>query len=127
MREKERETIGFTFSASTYQDFKIIFNVKHVQDAINKDQWLTMWELEADLGIPKTTMTKILMKDLGMKRVLAKFVAWLLLPKQKEDCAALANDLIKTTTNEPDPLKKVITRDELWVCSYSETKAQLSQ
>ena len=28
-------------------------NIECVQDAINKDQWLTVWELEADLEIPK--------------------------------------------------------------------------
>ena len=33
-------------------------NAEHVQDAINKDQWLTVWELEAGLGIPKTTVSK---------------------------------------------------------------------
>ena len=48
------------------------------------------------------------MQDLGMKCVMAKFVPWLLLPEQKEHCAAVANDLIQTATNEPDFLKKVL-------------------
>ena len=68
--------------------------------------------IEADLGIPKTTVSEILMQDLGMKRVVAKFIPWLLLPEQKEHCAAVANDLIQITVNEPDFLQKVITRDE---------------
>ena len=61
-----------------------------------------------------------------MKRVVAKFVPRLLLPEQKEHRAAVANGLIQTATNEPDFLKKVITRDESWVYSYTydlETKA----
>ena len=63
-----------------------------------------------------------------LHRILARFVPWLLLPEQKKHCAAVANDLIKTITNEPDFLKKVITRDESWVYGYdSDTKAQLSQ
>ena len=33
-------------------------NVECVQVAINKDQQLTVRELEADLGIPKTTVSK---------------------------------------------------------------------
>ena len=41
------------------------------------------------------------MQDLGMKCVVAKFVLWLLLPEQKEHCAAVANDLIQTATSEP--------------------------
>ena len=45
------------------------------------------------------------MQYFGIKRVLAKFVPWLLLPEQKEHHAAVANDLIQTPTNEPDSLK----------------------
>ena len=59
-----------------------------------------MQELETDLGIPKTTVSEILMQDLGMKPVMPKFILWLLLPEQKEHRAAVANDLIQTTTNE---------------------------
>ena len=53
-----------------------------------------------------------------MKHVVAKFIPWLLLQEQKEYRAAVANDLIQTTTNEPDFLKKVIT--------LKETEASLS-
>ena len=105
-------------------------NVERVQAAISKDRRLTVRELEADLGIQKTTVSEILMQDLGMKCVMAKFILWLLLPEQKEHRAAVANDLIQTATNELDVLKKVITGDESWVYGYSydpEMKAQLSQ
>ena len=84
----------------------------------------TVRELEADLGIPNTTVSEILMQDLGMKHVMAKFIAWLLLPEQKKHHAAVANDLTRTSTNEPDFLKKVVTEDESWVYGY---KAQASQ
>ena len=49
-------------------------DVEHVQAAINKDQQLTVQELEADLGIPKTNVCEILMRDLGIKRAVAKFI-----------------------------------------------------
>ena len=63
-----------------------------------------------------------------MKCVMAKFVLWLLLLEQKEHCAAVANDFTQTAPNDPDLLKKVVTRDELWVYGYNpEMKAQLSQ
>ena len=68
-----------------------------------------MQELQADPGIPKTTVPEILTQDLGMKHVTAKFVPWLFLPEQKEHRAASANDLIQTATNEPDFLKKIVT------------------
>ena len=62
----------------------------------------TVWELEADLGVPKATVPEILTQNLGMKCVVAKFILKLLLPEQKEHCAAVANDLIETATNEQD-------------------------
>ena len=37
-----------------------------------------------------------------MKPVMAKFILQLLLSEKKEHCAVVANDLIQTTTNEPD-------------------------
>ena len=42
-------------------------NVERVWAAINKDQQLTVRELEADLGIPKTTVSEISTQGLGMK------------------------------------------------------------
>ena len=54
-------------------------------------------------------MSEIMVQDLGLRCLMAKFVLWLLLQEQKEPCVAVANDLIQTTTNEPDFLKKVIT------------------
>ena len=74
-------------------------NVKHVWAATNKDQQLTGREREADLGISKTPSSETLTQDLGMKQVVAKFALGLLLPEQKECCAAVANDLTQTTTN----------------------------
>ena len=59
-------------------------NVEQVPAAINKDWPLTVGELEVDLGIPKTTVSEILMRDLGMKRVVEKFILQHLLPEQKE-------------------------------------------
>ena len=58
-------------------------NVERVRAANNKNWLLTVQELEADLGIPKTAVSEILTQDLGMKHV-AKFIPWLLLPEQKE-------------------------------------------
>ena len=82
-----------------------------------------MQELEEDLGIPQTIVSQILTEDLGKK-----FVPRLLSREQKEFCAAVAQDLLETTNNDPDFLKKVITGDESWVYGYDlETKAQSSQ
>ena len=58
----------------------------------------------------------------------AKFVPRLLSREQKEFRAAVAQDLLETTNNDPHFLKKVITGDESWVYGYDpETKTQSSQ
>ena len=56
-------------------------NAERVQAAISKGRWLTVWDLEAELGIPDTTVSEILMQDLVMKHIVAKFIPWLLLPE----------------------------------------------
>ena len=59
---------------------------------------------------------------------MAKCVPWLLVPEQKEHCAAVANDLIQTINSEPDFLKEVITGAKSRIYSYDlEAKAQSSQ
>ena len=68
-------------------------NVECVQAAINKDQRLTVQEVEAHPGIPKTTVSKILIQDLGIKHAMAKFVPQLLLPEQKEHTAEVKRNM----------------------------------
>ena len=48
------------------------------------------------MWIPKTTVSKVLMQNLGMKHVVANFEPWLLLPEQKEHHAAVAIDAGRT-------------------------------
>lgn len=65
-----------------------------VQAAINKNQRVTLQDLEVDLRIPKTAVSEISTQDLDMKCVMVKFILWLLLPELKEHCATVANDLL---------------------------------
>ena len=58
-------------------------NVERVRAAINKGRRPTVLELATDLGIPKTTVSEILIQGLGMKHVTEKCVLWLLLPEQR--------------------------------------------
>ncbi|KAG1653485.1 Protein GVQW3 [Nymphon striatum] len=93
-------------------------NVERVRDAINEDRRLTVRELEENLEIPRTSVSEILMEDLGMRHVAAKFVPWFPLQEQKAFRAEIAEDLLQTTNNDPHFLKQVITGDESWVYSY---------
>lgn len=55
------------------------------------------------------------MKELGMKRVVEKFIAWRLSQEQMEFHAEVAQDLIETSNNDLYFLKKIIIGDESWV------------
>ena len=92
-------------------------NVETVWAAINK--YATSQELEADLGIPTTTVSAILRQGLGLNHVMAQFILQLLLLEQREHCATDANDLTQTAAiNESHFLEKVIPGDESWVYTY---------
>ena len=63
-----------------------------------------------------------------MRRVAAKFVPKLLSAEQKDLRVEVAQDLLDTTSTDPEFLNTVITGDESWVYGYDpETKAQSSQ
>jgi len=53
-----------------------------------------------------------LTEDLGKKCLAAKFVPWLLSQEQKEFHAEVAEDMLENANNNPDFLKKLITRNE---------------
>ena len=89
-------------------------NDERVRAAINKDQWLSVWELEADLGLPETLVSQILTQDLGMKCVMGKFVPWLLPPEPKGHHAAVANDLTQTTIPIKDFAECFEQRKRCW-------------
>ncbi|RLU15332.1 hypothetical protein DMN91_012326 [Ooceraea biroi] len=96
---------------------------ERVRSAINKNHRLTVRELEEDLGIPR-----ILTEDLGMSRVIAKFVPRVLTEDQKNSRVKIAEDILESINKNPELLKRVITGDETWVYGYDpETKAQSSQ
>jgi hypothetical protein len=66
----------------------------------------------------------LLTEDLGMRRVVDKFVPKLLLPDQQQLCLQVAQDMLECARF----LKTVITGDESWVYGYDpETKVQSSQ
>jgi len=89
---------------------------------------LTVRELESDLGIPKTTVWRILTENLAMARVCAKFIPKLLSAEQKNLRFEIAQDNLEMISNDKNVLKKIITGDESWVYGYDpKTKRQSLQ
>jgi hypothetical protein len=92
-------------------------NVEHVCAVINENRRLTVRELEEDLGIPQAIVSEILTEDLG-KKYLAANLFHGSYHKSRRNRAEVAEDMLETANNDPDFLKKVMTRDEvmgLWL------------
>ena len=102
--------------------------VERVKNLVRGDRRLTVREIAEEVGISKDSAHEILRADLNMRRVAAKFVPKLLSAEQKELRVEVAQDLLDTTSTDPEFLNTVITGDESWVYGYDpETKAQSSQ
>jgi len=70
----------------------------------------------------------MLMEDLNVKLVSAKFVPRLLTEDQKNNCLNVCYDLREQVGNDPQILSKVVTKDETWCYGYDlETKQTPSQ
>lgn len=78
------------------QWFKVVFNplkMVHVLERLQQPEYLntcegsSQWKLEEGMKILQTSVSEILMEDLGRKCVMAKFFLHLLSWEQKQFCA----------------------------------------
>ncbi|GFX99029.1 protein GVQW3 [Trichonephila clavipes] len=103
-------------------------NVERARVALEQDRRLTVRKLEDEIRIPKSTVWRILTKNLGMTRVCTKFIPKLLSDQQKNLRLEIAQDNLEMINSDENFLKKIITGDETWVYGYDpETKQQSSQ
>ena len=93
-------------------------NIERVRLAIGEDRRLTVRELESNLGILKTCVSRILTENLRMTRVCAKFIPKFLTEEQKKLHFVVAQDNLEMVADDENVLKKIITSDESWVYGY---------
>ena len=75
-------------------------------------------------GLSWSSCQRMLMEDLNMKRVSAKFVPWLLTEDQKNNRLNVCYNLREQGGINPQILSKVVNEDETWCYGYDpETKA----
>ncbi|UYV60688.1 hypothetical protein LAZ67_1001909 [Cordylochernes scorpioides] len=102
--------------------------INEVEKMILSNRRITVREVAEDLNISIGSCHSIFINDLGMRRVVAKFVPKLLNCDQKQHCMNIANEMLDSVRDDPNLLQRVITADEAWVYGYvMETKAQSSQ
>jgi hypothetical protein len=80
------------------------------------------------MNIPKTVVLRILLEDLGKRKLCASFVPHFLTPEQREDRVTSCQDIIAMADADKIFLNKIITGDETWsFASDPETKRQSSE
>ncbi|UYV63490.1 hypothetical protein LAZ67_2004246 [Cordylochernes scorpioides] len=84
--------------------------------------------LEHDTGISKTTIGRIVTKDLKIKKAPAKFIPRFFTNEQKLCRLATCENMLEMTRTGPEWKDKIITGDETWVYDYDpETKRQYAE
>ncbi|UYV79368.1 hypothetical protein LAZ67_17002341 [Cordylochernes scorpioides] len=99
-----------------------------ITDLIKENPRTTLLELEQDTGISKTTIGRIVTKDLKLKNTPAKFIPRFLTNEQKLCRLATCENMLEMTRTDPEWKDKIITGDETWVYDYDpETKRQYAE
>ncbi len=103
-------------------------NIRTVQTLAQADRRTTIHDLHENSGIPKSTIHKILKKDLHLKLKCACFVPAHLTPRHLRLRLETSSAMLRLVQTDPGFLKRVITTDETWVHQYDpETRCQSSE
>lgn len=110
-------------STSTTED-----NIHKVREAVRTQPKSSVRLLEQELEIPRTIVHRILVENLGLKKVNARFVPHELTDSQKMNRIDHCKDLIENSERDPQWLKSIVTGDETWCFQYDpETKRQSAE
>jgi histone-lysine N-methyltransferase SETMAR len=98
-------------------------NVERIWELVHADRWRTINDIADIVGVSYRSVQTILMLELNMWRVAAKFVPRLMTPEQKEHRITVCQDLRERSADNPSFMTRIITGDESWVYRYDpETK-----
>lgn len=101
-------------------------NIEKIADILKNDRCVSVKMIEEMTGIPSTTAYRILIDDLGKKKVCSRFVPHLLTDDQKTARTQHCLDMKATAEADPNFLKTIITGDETWCFQYEPTTKRQS-
>jgi hypothetical protein len=103
-------------------------HVNKVKQIVLQNRRVSAREIARDIGIPKTSVHRILTDILQMARVSARIVPKELNFLQKQRRMDVANEMLSVVQNDSTFMKRIITGDETWVYEYDmETEQQSSE
>jgi len=102
--------------------------VAQIQEIIRQDRHRTIRDIAEEVDVGYGTCQRVLMEELGMQRVAAKFVPRILTADQMQQRVSVCTELRQLASDDEMFLSRVITGDESWVYGYDpKTKRQSSQ
>lgn len=99
---------------------------EHVESAVREDRRLTVRELEEKLGIPKSSINRIL-NELGYRKLSARWVPKMLTEDHKRQRLETSHEVLKLYGEEDEAfLDSIVTGDETWVYHFTPESKQQS-
>ena len=100
--------------------------IQNVSELIRTDRRQTVREISSIMGISKSAVQRILVDDLSMSRVCARWVPRLLTNEQMERRVTDAQSFLRRYKRDRNFLDKIVTMDETWVHHYEPEKKRQS-
>ncbi len=101
-------------------------HVAAVRNSLQQDK--TVKEVSEEVGIPSSTVFKVIKKDLNMKKLSPKFMPHLLTDRHKADRVAYSTSNLEEVRSTPHFLDRIVSGDETWVSIFhQETKFESCQ
>ncbi|UYV75024.1 hypothetical protein LAZ67_12002131 [Cordylochernes scorpioides] len=104
-------------------------NIDKIHDLVMLDRRMTVRQIEETLGIPKTTVDRIMREHLGLRKLSARSVPKLLTPDQKAVWRKLSSDNLALFEANPEEFVNIFgTMDKTWALHFApESKQQFMQ
>ncbi|UYV75519.1 hypothetical protein LAZ67_13000470 [Cordylochernes scorpioides] len=104
-------------------------NIDKIHDLVMLDRRMTVRQIEETLGIPKTTVDRIMREHLGLRKLSARWVPKLLTPDQKAVWRKLSSDNLALFEANPEEFVNIfVTMDKTWAHHFApESKQQSMQ
>jgi len=103
-------------------------NMAAVADLVTNDSRIPSRMIAESLNIPKTLVLRILIENLGKRKLCARFVPHSLTPEQREHRVTSCQNIIAMTDADKNIFNKIITGNGTWCFACDpETKRQSSE
>ncbi len=103
-------------------------HVNQIDTKLREDCRKTLHQLSAEVGIPESTIHKVIKKDLKLSKKAAKHIPRVLTAEQKRHRKNLSEINLECLCTEKHFLDKIIAGDETWISLYqNETKMESCQ